>query len=66
MGLAYAIDRENGTVTVYPPFDTRFTSAVPRPGGVDLDESDLITLLSDLQAGQALSEFAPKAEVGES
>jgi len=47
MTLSYAIDREDGTVTVYHPHEGR---GYP---GIELDESDLITLLSDLQAGQA-------------
>jgi hypothetical protein len=62
MALTYGVNRDEGTVTVYPQ---SVAALAPRHAcdryahGVDLDESDLITLLSDLQAGQSsLSELA--------
>jgi hypothetical protein len=55
--LTYYLSRELGIVTVYP---ANLPSVCNREAfAVDLDESDLIAMLSDLQAGDAtLAELA--------
>jgi len=57
MGLIYKLSRELRVVTVYP---TALPSICNREAfGVDLNESDLILMLSDLQTGDAtLAELA--------
>jgi hypothetical protein len=57
VALTYAIDRENGTVTVYLPGAVKTAQSLGLPvsaaRSIELDESELITLLSDLQGVQA-------------
>jgi hypothetical protein len=61
MSLQYKVSRELGIVTVYP---TSLPSVCNREAfGVDLDESDLITMLSDLQAVDAYTPTPRTAEL---
>ena len=61
MTLQYKVSRELGIVTVYP---TNLPSVCNREAfGVDLDESDLILMLSDLQGAGAYTPTPRTAEL---
>ncbi len=55
MALTYAVNRDEGTVTVYPSVEgPKCVCARGRyEHGTDLDESDLVRLLADLQGAAA-------------